>query len=141
PRQEPRLLERLRERAQGTKGKGEMAVARRVNAIRRGIIPAAEMATGRDGRWALAGIEPADQRLRLQIERGLHQARLDTAALAGALAAKQRRNDADRQQGRAVMTDCRHAHRAPPPFRLTAPPRHPAPPPPPPLPPQPLPLR
>src|SRR6266852_4894331 len=89
-----------------------MTVAGRIDPIRGGVIPTRDMTVRADARGPFRGIEPRDQRLRVQIERRLHQARVYAAALAGALPAEERGEDAHREQRRAMVVDRGHAHRA-----------------------------
>ena len=65
-----------------------------VDAIGRRVVPAGDVAEGlRPGRLHRR-VDPGDQRLRLQVERRLHQAGVDAAALARALPAHDGGEDA-----------------------------------------------
>src|SRR5215471_12095463 len=88
-----------------------MAVAGCIDAVGSRVIPSRNIAGWPNGRRRLRGIEPAGERFRLEIERRLHEARVDAAAYAGALAAKERGNDAHREQGCAMVVGDRYADR------------------------------
>src|SRR5271166_84630 len=88
-----------------------MTVAGRIDAVWGGEIPTCDMSVGADARWLPRRIEPRGERLRLKIERRLHQACVYAATLAVALAAQQRGKNSHRQQRRTMMVDHRDAHR------------------------------
>src|SRR5256886_17416533 len=102
---QPRLLDRLRELLQWAKRYGDVAVARRINTVRRGVVPASDMRTRAHARRPVRGVEPSGERFRLQVKRGLHEARIDPAALAGALAPQQRGQNSHGEQRGAVVVD------------------------------------
>ncbi len=83
------------------------------------------MAVGVDGRRLHGRVEPGHQRLRLQIERRLHQAGVDPAALPGALPPHDGREDAHGEQGGPVVVDDRRARRPRPRARLAGDGHHP----------------
>src|SRR5262249_4040797 len=80
---------------------GEVPVARGINAVRGGVVPAGDMLARAHARRPARRIEPGHQRFRLTVECGLHEARVDATALAGALAAHQRGKDSHREQRRS----------------------------------------
>src|SRR5882724_1592628 len=76
---QPRLLDRLRELLHWAKRYGDVAVARRINAVRGRIVPARDVRTRAHARRPVRGVEPSGERYRLQVKRGLHEARVDPA--------------------------------------------------------------
>src|ERR1700738_1765840 len=89
-----------------------MAGARGVDPIGSGVVPPPEVAARALARRPLGSIEPGRERFRLEVERRLQQARIDAAALAGALAAHQGRENSHSEERRTMVVDDRYANRA-----------------------------
>ncbi len=110
-RSEPRLVQHLGQHLQRHQRQRHVAVLGGVHAVGRRVVPAGDVAERL--RLARLGrrVGPGHQRFRLQVERRPHQAGIDAAALSGALLAHDRRQDAHREQRRAMMIDHRRAGR------------------------------
>src|SRR3984893_7822918 len=89
-----------------------MAVARDVDPIGSGVVTPPEVAARALARRPLGSIEPGRERFRLEVERRLQQARIDAAALAGALAAHQGCEHSHSEERRTMVVDDRYANRA-----------------------------
>ena len=89
-----------------------MAVARGVDPIGSRVVPSPEVAARALARRPLGSIEPGRERFRLEVERRLQQARIDAAALAGALAAHQGCENSHSEERRTMVVDDRYANRA-----------------------------
>ena len=96
-----------------------IAVLGGVDAVGSRVVPAGDMAEGLGDGRPHRRIGPGDQQLGLQVERRLHQAGVDPAALSGALLTHDRRQDAHGEQRGAMVVDDRRAGRARPRRRLT----------------------
>src|SRR5437588_11712691 len=89
-----------------------MAVARGVDPIRSRVVPPPEVAARALARRPLGSVEPGRERFGLEIECRLQQARIDAAALAGALAPHQGCKNSHSEERCTMVVDDRYADRA-----------------------------